>query len=390
MSQSIRSQTAICFLALAILGTVGTLVGATLPELAQALYIRLETAGVLFTIQFSGSLASAMVAGRLLDVIGRKMVLSGGAFLMALSLTALPFCHDLNGAAPVIFLSGFGFAAVVVAPNVIIADLYRERSAEALNILNVFYGLGAIVGPIMTGLSIDRLGSFRYAYWLIACLVLFLSALVLFVRFPAPARRPGAGASIPWGGLVFLLVGFFYLDVGFEATFGGWISTYLRQRPALSVVMASLALSVYWLAMTSARLLGAWLLRWLSDVQLLSICALGAGVAVSFLLLAGEEAGLNLAAVGLVGLSIGPLFPTGLSIANKAYPRAMGTISGMLLAAGTVGGTTVPWVQGKVAGMVGPAWGMSLPLLLALLLLAVIGAIGVRYQPEGHLEARGT
>jgi hypothetical protein len=41
-----------------------------------------------------------------------------------------------------------------------------------------------------------------------------------------------------------------------------------------------------------------------------------------------------------------------------------------------------------VAGMAGPAWGMSLPLLLALLMLVVIGTIGARHQPDRHLKTR--
>jgi fucose permease len=386
MSQSIRLQVAICVLTLILLGASGTLLGATLPELARALHIRLEMAGLLFTTQAFGGLVSVPVAGRLLDAAAQKIVLAGGTFLLAVGLAGTPFCHNLTGAALALFIFGLGFGFLALAPNVIVASLYRERSGSALNILNVFYGLGSIFGPIATGLSIDKLGNFRYAYWLLAGLVLFLFASVLLVRFSALGHRSEARAGIPWGGLFLLLVGYFYLDVGLEISFSGWIFTYLRQRPVLSVVTASLALSIYWMAATSARLLGAWLLRWLSEAQLLSICAAVAGVAISSLLLVGKGVLLNLAAVGLVGLSLGPLFPTGLSVTNKAYPRAMGTVSGMLLAAGTFGGMTVPWVQGEVTGAAGPVWGMSLLLLLALLMLAVVGTIGARYQLDGNRQ----
>jgi fucose permease len=388
MAQSIKLQAAICALAFILQGVAGALLGATLPDVSQALHIQLDTAGVLFTIQLSGSLVSVLFTGRLLDVIGQKIALIGGALLLALGLALLPFCNNLAWAGLAVFIFGTGFGILALTPNVIIVGLYRERSGTALNILNVFYGLGAAVGPVVTGLSITQLGNFRYAYWLMAGLSLSFCVVLLFVHFPALTQRPGPRASVPWSGLLLLLAGYFFLDVGFEISFSGWIFTYLRQRPVLSVVTASLALSVYWLAMISARLLGAWLLRWLSEVHLLSICAVGAGAGICFLLLAGEGVALNLVAVALVGLGIGPLFPTGLSIGNKAYPEAMGTISGTLLAVGIFGGMTVPWLQGQVAGMAGPAWGMSLLLLLTLLMLPVMGTIGFRYQPEGYLEAK--
>lgn len=383
MSDFVKLQTAICALAFIFLGIAGVMPGATLPELARAMNVPLESAGIIFTMSQIGILLAALGAGRLLDVTSQRVVLAVGNVIIALGLAAMAFCSDLTGGLVTNFLFGFGYGVAALAPNVIITNMYRERSGEALNIINVFYGVGAIAGPMLTGLSIDRLGNFRYAYWLGAGLLLILSVVALFVHFPALEKRTEEGQSrVPWGALLFLLIIFFCLEMALESGFGSWAVTYMLQGPGLSIFTASMAFSVYWMAMTVARMLGAWLLRRLSDFQVISICVAVAGTGLSLLLLAGEGVVPNMLAVIVIGLGTGPLFPTGLSFANRTHPGLAGTLTGLLLGIGTIGGMTMPWLQGKVFGMAGPGWGMSLLLLLALLMLAVLWVIG------SHLPGR--
>jgi fucose permease len=76
-----------------------------------------------------------------------------------------------------------------------------------------------------------------------------------------------------------------------------------------------------------------------------------AGVAaLASLAMATASTVLSLAAATfVVGLALGPLAPTIVSIAGDRYPRQMGTVIGLLLSAGQIGSTVLPWITGRVA-----------------------------------------
>jgi fucose permease len=233
---------------------------------------------------------------------------------------------------------------------------------------------------------------FRRAYWGMAALMAAL-LLSILAALPAPAPRQfsNPGAPPPLAGwqqavsrrgipLFFLLAAFFYLAVGFELAFSGWITTYLRQDARVSGSASGLGLSTFWLAMVAGRILGAELSRRWSKGRLVSACAVTASAGVLILLLVGG-AHASLAAIAVVGLGVAPLFPTGLAIAGEHYPAAVGTVSGIYFAVGSLGGMTIPWLLGEVAGAAGSlAWGMSIHLLLGALILATMAAVGF-YRP---------
>ena len=63
------------------------------------------------------------------------------------------------------------------------------------------------------------------------------------------------------------------------------------------------------------------------------------------------------------------MFPISLALAGNVYPESRGKTSGAMIAAGTLGGAFLPWLQGRLGG--GRSGGMELVLLLAVALLAI-------------------
>ena len=90
-------------------------------------------------------------------------------------------------------LFGIGFGGVLAAGNVLIGQLFATRSAAALNGVNLFFGVGAMLGPAIAGLAGLRLGAPQTAIWVGAGLLIVLVPIV-----QSYAARPPTQATKRW------------------------------------------------------------------------------------------------------------------------------------------------------------------------------------------------
>jgi fucose permease len=250
-------------------------------------------------------------------------------------------------------LAGFGFGAVLTAGNLLVARLFAARSAAALNGVNVFFGVGSVLGPALAGLAGARLGLPQLGLWAGAALLLLLAPAILAFAAPPPA---GQAASGPAGkpssaAVIWLLALLLLLYVGTEVGFGGWVTVYLLNGANFSPATAALLASGFWLALTGGRVIGAALGLRMTPLTLLSAALAGLVAGAALLLLGGGAP--TIAGVLLLGLSCGPVFPTTLSVVTTAAGGA-GRV-GLVLALGNCGGMILPALFGVLLSRYGPA-----------------------------------
>src|SRR5581483_728037 len=177
---------------------------------------------------------------------------------------------------------GLGYGAIDVSPNVVVASLNPEKASVALNALNVFFGIGAIIGPQLVNWALSQ-QNFTLAYTATAVFTLLLVIPFSMVSVHVhTGDRSAPRAAIGWVRLVpFAVLLFMY--VGTEVGFGSWIVTQVTQ--------VTLAASLFWVGLSAGRIVASLILRWLTDQQLLIISILLIGVGVALLLLVpGAEA----------------------------------------------------------------------------------------------------
>lgn len=376
------------FLALGILTAA---MGPALPDLAGNTNISLVAAGGMFTALFLGSLAAQTLAGPGLDRLGPRPILLVGFVLLSAGTFGLSLLPWLGLALAGAVIAGLGHGAIDVTSNVMAAELFPERRAMALNLLNVFFGIGAFLGPALAGLTLRAWGTALPSLWLGAGLLLAL--LPWMARWtPAARAKPGAGSSqagrrgllaspLLWAlGLMILVY------VGIENGTGGWTPVYLARTTPLSAASAALVTSGFWLAITAGRgvatLLGARL-----PARKLLWGSLGLTLAGSLLLAAGcGSPAWSAAGVVVLGLGFGPLFPTTLALVTAAFPGAAGAAAGVVVALGSLGGMLLPWVQGLLLEQAGPAGSLALTggaCLLMVVLYAAAGRVTPRETASG-------
>lgn len=256
----------------------------------------------------------------------------------------------------------------------LIAQVFSARSAAALNLLNVFFGLGAVAGPAIAGLTLRLWGTALPALWLGAGLALVEAPLILLLPGATPTRDDASPAhatvSLLRSTRLWAIGALVLVYVGVENGMASWTTVYLERTTALDQAAGALITSAYWLALTAGRMVAALAGTRLSAERLLLISLAGALAGGALLATSTGSAPLTIGAVLLLGFCFGPIFPTTLAITTATFRRAPGTAASMVVAMGSAGGTSLPWLQGVLLERSGPSASV---LLVAASTLAMLG-----------------
>jgi MFS transporter, FHS family, glucose/mannose:H+ symporter len=345
-----------------VMAVLGTLFG--LPEMRTRLRIDLAQQGNLFLLLYVGILFATLVAGTAIDVIGNKLILIGSATLVAAGMLGFAFAHSYASSAIPALLLGCGGGGLNTSTNALISDLYHERRGPMLNLLGIFYGIGALCIPLLAA-TIAALFSVRPQLFCCAGLASGCALLFLALRFP-----PGAAAqSFSWRAALqvarypgVLVLGFLlFCQSGNEASIAGWTSTYAGEAgfPART---ATFILAGYWAALMTGRLVVAQLLKSMSKERLVFASSIGALLGAGLLLANRSVVMLGLGVL-VLGFSYAGVFPTALAIAGDSYRKLTGTVFGLLFGIALVGGMSFPWAVGQFSQAWGVRYGMMVPLV---------------------------
>jgi len=353
-------------------GIVMALLGAILPLLSQRVHFDLAQAGNLFLAMNGAMLATTLALGPLVDRFGLRAPLIVAPLFVAAALGLIAGAAGLPALFTAIVLLGIGGGALNQASNTLIADLHEEpsRKSAALNLLGVFFGVGALFVPFTIGALLRTLG-FAGILDIALALTLVTGALSLGLRFPIPRQHEGVSLQavlrLAREPLVITLCFLLFFESGNEFLLGGYLTSWLTRNLHASVTAASWLLAAYWASLMTARIVLSRVLRRGSGVAWIGGSALGVAVSVGLLLLSTTMVAAACAGV-LLGLSIAAIFPTTLGVAGARYPSHSGTVFSLLIGLALTGGMIIPWLAGRIAEAHG---------LTAALLLAIVDAIGI-------------
>ncbi|HLY27705.1 MAG TPA: MFS transporter [Aggregatilineales bacterium] len=367
------------YIAFVAIGIAGTVIGPLFASLSDHFNLPLANSGVFTALQYLGVTVMTIVAGRLLDRLNARYLLSGGAAILSAGLLLLAAAEVLPVALLGALLLGMGYGVLAVSANVVMASLNPERAPAALNTLNFFYGVGAIIGPQVVNFALSQ-RQYTLAFIIPALLGLILiipfATISVHVHAENQSRQSGRRHWLPL--LPFAILLFAY--VGGEVGYGSWIFTQISKVALASAATATFATSLFWAGLTVSRGLGAWILRHLSESQVVILCALIVMSGLILLLGLPTRPGIALLSAFVVGFGCGPIFPTVLGVVNHRYPEVRGTASGLLMAFGTFGAMILPAIQGQVGA--GQNGGMVVVLVAASVVLIAQFVIRAQIVPQ--------
>jgi FHS family Na+ dependent glucose MFS transporter 1 len=393
------------------LGLATGAMGPTLPGLAAQARVGLGAAGVLFTARSLGFLLGALGGGRAYDRTRGHPLMAGALGAMALLLALTPLAAGLWLLAFVMLLLGCAEGLLDVGGNTLLTWTHGAQVGPAMNALHFAYGVGAMLAPVVVarvGMSDGRLAP---VYWTLALLVLPAAVWLLRVQSPPPPAAQSDAAGVDnataradahemmkradadeararvevdevvarvdadearaW--FVALVAVFFFLYLGAEVGFGGWIYTCAVALRLSGADGAAYLTAGFWGALTTGRLLAIPLAARVRPRVLLFVSLVGGLSSLALVLAASTPVALWAGTLGY-GLSCASLFPTMMTFAGR-HVRLTGRVTGWFLVGASAGGMLLPWFAGRLFERQGPRAVMllvALDLCAALLVFAAL------------------
>jgi fucose permease len=327
-----------------------------------------------------GFFVAVLIGGHYSDRIGKLPILTLGCMSMSAGAFVFGIAPTFPIAAIGMLVMGIGGGFSEGTASALVTDLYTgPRRASMMNLAQAAFGVGAILVPLATGSMLNLGWNWRYAYDATAVICLATGILALAARMKNVERPVGIQGESQWSRLltdpvVVLLAISIMLYVGAELGQSNWLAVYFRRVLHASAPLAAKSLSAFWLGILVGRIVGARVLRQVSEYALLCWSSVLGIVAVCGLLTAGSPA-VGLVTALAVGFFFGPVWPTIVSRAGATYPNQTGLVTAVVISLGSVGGGLFPGLIGGAADLWGirrALWMAPVLLLFALLIFVVL------------------
>ena len=359
----------ICFISL---GLAMASLGPVLPFMAEHIDVSFGQISFLFTASSLGYLTGSAGGGRLYDRFkGHHLMLIAVSLMVVMSIL-VPIIPIFFPLLLVMFFFGLGQGMLDVGGNVNLLWVFQARVGPYMNALHFCFGVGAFLAPIVMH-HVMKLagGAITWPFWVLA--LLFLPSLVGLWALRSPTNPEISDdhegkKSVDYR-LVVLMMVLFFIYVGVETGFGGWIFTYATEGKIADEAGASYMNSIFWGALTLGRLVSVLLAKRLKPSTLL-IGNFGLAIAFLGLILIFPQ---NTPIVWVVsaglGFSLSSVFPTLLAL-GESRMKITGAVTGMFFLGSSLGGTLVPMLLGQIFEYVG-----AYEIMLTLFSGAVLGLI---------------
>jgi fucose permease len=351
-----------------IYGMLASMLGTIVPGLGVRLSLGTLQLSYLALAQGIGLAATSVWAGALMDRSGRKTGVLLGLVASIVGLVALAHASGLSIAAGAMVLLGVGGSLVIVGANALVNDVSAANRASALNILNLFVGLGGMTTPLVAAnlLHSDPTG---VAYVGIGIATV---ALALVLLTPIQNLRTGSAPASVVGvfnhSQLYILSTITLLYTACEFAMWNWLPKYLigvGVTPAAALNILSLGFAC---GILIGRLVAARLLVHTAPMKVLFVCATMMCLTTLALLNLSSVSALAVL-VFVAGLAMAPVFPTTIAIVGRLFPERSATAIGFAITCGFSGLVVSSPLIGLVAGHTPQGIGH------ALLLIPVLSAV---------------
>ncbi len=350
---------ALIYLAFISLGLPDSLLGSSWPIINVDLGVPVGNAGFISVLVSGGTIISSLFSHHLIKRYGTGKVTVASVSMTAIALLGFSLSPSFLWLLLCAIPLGLGAGAVDSGLNEFVAEHYE---AKHMNWLHCFWGVGAMLGPILIS-ALTRWGqNWRSGYSTISIIQFFLVVLLLFSlpmwkKYDRPhevhtkeirSHKEKHGLLTPLrakGALVAMLTFFLYTSI--EASMMLWGASYLVKTKSILPENAAGWVSLFFLGITGGRMLSGFISMKLSNEALIRIGSIlvMAGLTLMLLPLPNQIA---ICAYIIIGLGLAPIYPSMLHQTPVYFGKdnAQATM-GLQMAFAYTGTTLIPPLFGQ-------------------------------------------
>jgi FHS family glucose/mannose:H+ symporter-like MFS transporter len=347
-----------------VIGLAHVVLGSILPVLLQHYDRTYSAGGELIFSQFAGFLAGVLVSPLLNARFGKRGSILTATGLLLCAETAYAFLPPWGWMYVIAVVAGFGFGMIEAVIGTIIIAAVTEGTAIAMSRLEVLFGVGALLMPLVASPLIAS-GYWRLAFLIVAAFSLLsllfwgrghFGTLQSVLDERSPRRTPGVKSTrrpwkerLPYQGRQWVLLGlfilFFFLYVGTEMSLVNFMPAIFIAKLDMSEASAALTVTFFWLAMAAGRLYAGVIAEKISyRIYVLISCFSALLLLLIFPFTAHPAAAF--AVLILLGLFMSGIFSISLVFSSKLLPGAEEATPSIMIASGGVGGAVLPLLTG--------------------------------------------
>jgi FHS family Na+ dependent glucose MFS transporter 1 len=339
------------YAAFMLLGLMLTSIGPALDALQKQTGSTAGSISLLFTATALGYMAGSLTGGRLYGRLEGNRVIAGALVCLAAITFTVPLGESLWLLITVFVLIGTCLGVMDVGGNTLMVWLYRSDVPPYMSALHLSFGVGAFVGPLVLDRVAVITGDAVNTYWLYAGLMIPVAAWVMMMPSPRSpvAAAGGAGGPSPvrrHAVMIGLIALFFFLHIGSQAVFGGWIYSYSREFIG-SETTARMVNSAFWGGLVLGRIIAIPLALRMTPRAMLEINLAGCVAAIGvMILLPASTPILWIGTIGF-GMAVASMIPASINLAARRMPIT-GQVTALFLVGGSLGSMTLPWLVGQL------------------------------------------
>lgn len=323
---------------------------------AKEFEVSLEKITLLITMNFGVQLTVDLAASKLVNKIGYKQMIVSAHIFAALGLagmgllTLLPMPYTWLLVSSVIYAVGGGLIEVMISP--IVEACPTDSKSGAMSLLHSFYCWGQVFTVVMSTVFLSVFGEGNWRILAIIWALIPLANAFFFSTLKLYQLQP-TGSEIKLRALfkikLFWLFAAMMVCAGAsELAMSQWASAYAQKALGVSLETGNLAgPCLFALLMGTARAVYAKLSDKINLLSAMIFCCI---MCIAGYLLAGLSPlpALGFAGCGLVGLSVGIMWPGIFSLAGEKCPQGGTAMFAMLALAGDLGCTGGPTAAGFI------------------------------------------
>jgi fucose permease len=365
--------------ALLLIGWTGLLVPSLIRSVKEAFDQSDAGIGIFYFLYALAYAAGSFGGGPATERLGRRTVVGAAVGIHALGLVALGLAPSWEVFLVAALPGGLGAGAVDGGINGLFLDRFRTGRGRALNLLHLFFSLGALSAPLAVGVLVD--GGVGWQAIIVMTGLVAIPVALSFGIVPMPSGRRRAGTadampSDPTDGfaatelvqvdasqrisraaaargrlaapliLLGVAIGCY---VASEVGVSNWLVRFLEPAPLST---ATTALSLYWAGLAAGRLVSSQLADRFDHLHFATVCAAGIAIAlVGAIFVPSLPA--SIALFALTGFFSGPVFPMIVAIGGERYPDRSAAVGGFLTGSAVIGSIIYPPVMGFLSVSVG-------------------------------------
>jgi fucose permease len=342
--------------------------GSVLPALSIKFGFNEFQTSSMVTLLPAGVLTGSVIFGPIVDRFGYKFLLIISSVITAAGLTLIGIGENITVISFAVLITGFGGGILNGETNTIVSDISDDDRNANLSFLAIFFCIGAMVVPAVMSALAD-LYSFETILPALACIVILLTVIFFFIKFPYPKQPQGfpvkEGFKLLRQPALLLLSLVLFFESGLEGLSNNWTTTYFEKSAGMNEKNALLGLTLLVLGITIGRLLSGLLLKKFKSVYVLIG---GLFFILSATLMLTTNVINELIATAILGVGYAPVFPIVLGYIGTLYKDLSGTAFSIALFIALSGNTILNLLMGVLADVTGIK---SFPYLLLGILLCM-------------------